>query len=143
MQIARLRQRDASLSITRAVGRLICKASDADVRRIRRKWRARGERIAAHIDLIEDTVALNSLPCSHEASRALLERLEALPERQRYERLDATAIIALACSIRFPTLLDELNAIRAEPALGMVRRLGRGRNFKLPSKSPADDVKQI
>lgn len=129
MRIVRFRQRDADLSITRAVKRLDRDASDADVRRIRRKWRARGESIAARIDLIEDTLALSSLPCSREASRALLELLEALPERQKYDRLDATTIIALACSIRFPTLLDELTAVAANPALGMVRRLGRGRKF--------------
>lgn len=129
MQIARLRERDAGLSITRAVKRLIRNASDADVRRIRRKWRARGESIAARIDHFQDTLALASLPCSNEALRALLERLEALPDRQGHERLDATTIIALACSIRFPTLLDELDAVLANPALGLVRRLGRGRKF--------------
>lgn len=127
MGIARLRKSDPDHSIAGAAKRFATEPSDADIRRIRRKWRERGQEMTANVDLISDTLALSGLPYSQRQFDALFEVLEALPERSKYKHLNATAIIELACSIRFGSILEELQVIGGNPVLGAVRRIGRGR----------------
>lgn len=124
MQIARLRERSPDENIATSIRQLVGRASEADIRRIRRKWRSQGASVAARIDLIEDRLALSSLSCSRSDWDALLRILETLPARRQFGQLDATAVIALASSLRFGSIMEEALAVTANPALGMVRRIG-------------------
>lgn len=127
MQIGKLLDLSPGHQIAGAVRRFAPSATETGVRRIRRRWNEEKGKIEGRIDVIEDTLALSSMNCSKADWAALLNLLEALPERTRYGRLDATAIVRLACSIRYETLMDEMRATIANPALGMVRRIASRR----------------